>query len=83
MRAEIVVPLALALLLGGAFVVNEWSYGGLSEALGWGHHHLLDHPCRADAHAHGDGEAADDVGAMHRDGGCHDEDHETKVPGRG
>ena len=36
-------PLILALALGSGFLANEWSHGGLSEATGAGHHHLLDY----------------------------------------
>ena len=42
MDALVALPLALALLAGGGFIVNEWSHGGLSEAAGLGHHHLAD-----------------------------------------
>jgi hypothetical protein len=36
------IPLALALAMGTGFVANEWSHGGLSDAFGMGHRHLLD-----------------------------------------
>lgn len=37
------IPLVLSLALAGGFVANEWSHGGLSEATGAGHHHMLDY----------------------------------------
>jgi hypothetical protein len=37
------LPLGIALVMGGSFVVNEWSHGGLSETMGMGHHHMLDY----------------------------------------
>lgn len=36
------IPLVLALALGSGFLANEWSHGGLSEAMGMGHNHMLD-----------------------------------------
>lgn len=36
------IPLGIALTMGGGFLANEWSHGGLSEALGMGHRHALD-----------------------------------------
>ena len=43
MAADLAVPVAIALALGGAFLANEWSHGGLAEATGLGHRHMLDH----------------------------------------
>lgn len=42
MHASLAAPLVLAALLGAATVSNEWSHGAMSEAMGFGHHHLLD-----------------------------------------
>lgn len=53
MRTMTILPLLVALLLGGAFIVNEWSYGALSETMGVGRHHLLSRP--RPCHGHDDG----------------------------
>lgn len=42
MDAMVVVPLVLALLAGGGFVLNEWSHGAMSETMGLEHRHLSD-----------------------------------------
>lgn len=41
--AIVIAPLIVASVAGGGFIVNEWSHGGLSEAMGMGHHHMLDY----------------------------------------
>lgn len=41
MMTGIVVPLALAAVLGGAFLANEWSEGGVSTMMGMGRHHMF------------------------------------------
>lgn len=49
------VPLLLANVLGAGFLANEWSQGGMAEAMGLGHHHALDPGpahCAQHAHAH-------------------------------
>lgn len=50
MRTATILPLVVALVLGSAFIVNEWSYGALSETMGLGTHHLLSPPHRCDGH---------------------------------
>lgn len=39
----LVLPLAVAATFGGGFLMNEWSHGGMAEAMGLGHHHMLDY----------------------------------------
>lgn len=41
MERSLVFPLALAVLFGGIYLVNEWSEGGLAEAIGLGPGHHL------------------------------------------
>lgn len=59
MEPLIVIPIALAVALGSAFVVNEWSEGRFAESMGAGHHHMQEpttHECAAhSAHVHGAG----------------------------
>ena len=43
MNASLLIPLVVAGLSGGGFVVNEWSHGEMAEAMGLGHHHMLDY----------------------------------------
>lgn len=42
MQPNPLVPLVLTTLLGATGLANEWSHGAVSEAIGFGHHHLLD-----------------------------------------
>lgn len=42
MQALLVIPMVATALAGTGFLANEWSHGGLSEAMGMGHHHMLD-----------------------------------------
>lgn len=37
------IPIVTTIAFGGGFVANEWSHGALSEAMGLGHHHMLDY----------------------------------------
>lgn len=39
----VLVPLALTGMLGTAFAANEWTHGGMSEAMGLGHRHMMDY----------------------------------------
>jgi len=51
--AGVGLPLALAAVFGGGFLVNEWSQGTMAEAMGLGHHHALDPgPGHCAQHAH-------------------------------
>lgn len=43
MQAVLALPVALAALFGTGFLANEWSHGAMSEAVGLGHHHVLDY----------------------------------------
>lgn len=54
------VPLLVTGVAAGAFLMNEWSHGGVSEAMGLGHRHMLDYGGYHCA-AHDDPE----LGAMH------------------
>lgn len=47
-----VVPLALALMFGGAFLANEWTHGGVASMMGMGGRHLVAHPHDACDGAH-------------------------------
>ena len=58
------VPVVLATAFGGAFMVNEWSHGGLSEAVGLGHHHMLDYS-GVHCAAHGGDQAMAHAAHMH------------------
>lgn len=58
------VPLAVACVATGLFLVNEWSHGAVAEAAGLGHHHLLAEgdPCPVGAGTpHEAMDAADDA----------------------
>lgn len=69
---SVVLPLAVALVVGASAVANEWSHGAVAEAAGFGHHHMLDagddHACGAH---HANGTHAPDPCAHHADGGHH------------
>lgn len=63
MDRSFLLPLVLTVLLLGVFAVNEWTGGALSDAVGFGGHHMLATtacgydtgfavPCSADASAH-------------------------------
>lgn len=40
MANPILLPIVLMALTGGTFLLNEWTHGGVSEAMGMGTHHL-------------------------------------------
>ncbi|HLE97782.1 MAG TPA: hypothetical protein VI997_10465 [Candidatus Thermoplasmatota archaeon] len=58
MTMPLAVPIALTVLFGSGFLVNEWSHGALSEAMGLGHHHMtvIDR-CHEDTATGGSGSA--------------------------
>lgn len=75
----LVILLTLATAFGGAFAMNEWSHGGVSEAFGLGHHHLLDWggaPCGHHDKEHDAGHHAD----AHANGSAHHESGDCGVP---
>lgn len=41
METHVILALVITAASGTAFAANEWSHGGVSEAAGWGHHHML------------------------------------------
>lgn len=61
----LLLPLAVTGMAGGGFLLNEWTHGAMAEAMGLGHHHVLD----ADAaHCGGHGAMASGVMAAHAHG---------------
>jgi hypothetical protein len=73
--AIVMIPLIISMVAGGGFIVNEWSHGGLSEGMGMGHHHLLDHGrghCLDENMTHEAGLMAHDGASMHGSGRCGD-----------
>ena len=66
MEPHVLVALAITAASGTAFAFNEWTHGGMSEAMGWGHRHMLEDPAwhcgaqprheNAARHAHGAGD---------------------------
>ena len=56
MEPLVLVALLVTAAAGAGFALNEWSHGGVSESLGWGHRHMLDDApwhCGASPHPHG------------------------------
>jgi len=72
MNVAIALPVLLSMAFGGAFVVNEWSHGGVSEAMGLGHHHMLDYAQMHCSHA-----------AMHMDANATYLDPHSRCAGSG
>lgn len=67
------VPLVAAMLLASGVLVNEWSGGTMSEAMGLGHHHMFhDDPGVCDG---GDGTHAGP--GDHEADGAHGPDHQN------
>lgn len=65
--ASLLLPLVIGALATAGFAANEWTHGGVSEELGMGHHHMLDHPLHACHGSEGNGSAP---GPMHEGMRC-------------